>query len=85
MFSQQVTVFVNVTDANDNRPIFAVPPGGYSASVLENSDLGTDVITVMATDLDQGTHQSISYAVLSNVTGTTDVPFEIVDPTVSQP
>ncbi len=73
----------NVTDANDNRPIFVIPSGGYVANVLENSTVGSEVITVMATDLDQGIHQSITYSVLSNATTGTSVPFEITDPTVS--
>lgn len=73
----------NVTDANDNRPIFVIPSGGYVANVLENATVGCEIITVMATDLDQGIHQSITYSVLSNTTTGMSVPFEIRDPTVS--
>lgn len=72
-----------MTDANDNRPVFNVPSGGYVAHVFEDSPLGTQIITVTATDVDQGIHQSISYAILSNITGI-EVPFEIADPSVSQ-
>ena len=82
MCISQVTIYFNVSDANDNRPIFNIPAGGYVASIPENATVGSEVITVMATDLDQGIHQSITYSVLSNTTSTT-VPFQFRDPTVS--
>lgn len=74
----------NVTDANDNRPVFTVPSGGYVATVPENATVGSEVITVMATDLDLGIHQTVTYSLLSNITTATNVPFEINDPSVSQ-
>lgn len=79
--SLQVILAINVTDVNDNRPIFNVPPGGYQASVSEDAFIGDPVITVEATDLDSS-NQFITYAIDTNVTGVS-VPFAILDPTVS--
>ena len=73
---------VNVTDSNDNRPIFSIPPGGYEVTISENVTVGSDVITVIATDLDQGPNQIITYSILANISDV-PVPFSISDPTVS--
>ena len=73
---------VNVTDSNDNRPIFSIPPGGYEQMILENATLGTEVINVTASDLDQGANQIITYFILAN-TSDVQIPFSIPDPTVS--
>lgn len=74
----QVTIFITVTDSNDNSPIFVIPPGGYRALVPENATVGTEVIQVMATDLDQGSNQQITYSIAGNAT----LPF-VIDPSVS--
>ena len=79
----QATIVINVTDSNDNRPVFSIPPGGYVASILENVTVGSEVITVAATDLDQGANQVITYSILTNLTEGS-VPFSIPDPTVSK-
>ena len=68
---------VNVTDSNDNHPIFNIPTGGYVTSLLEGSSLGAEVITVTATDIDQGVNMEILYSLNS-----TDTPFQINDPRV---
>ena len=70
---------INVTDSNDNRPIFSVPSGGYMAVILENSTTGSEVIIVTATDIDQGPNQVVTYTISAN----NSVPFSIPDPTVS--
>lgn len=77
-----MTLTINVTDVNDNRPIFNIPPGGYRANVSEDAFIGDLVITVEATDLDSS-NQFITYFIDTNVTGFS-VPFAILDPTVSQ-
>ena len=77
-----MTIYFNISDANDNRPVFNIPAGGYRANIPENAGIGSEVITVMATDLDQGVHQTITYSVLSNTT-TSNIPFQITDPSVS--
>ena len=47
-------IFVNVSlsDVNDNKPVFKA--GSYYAAVKETVDVGDDVITVQATDADEG-------------------------------
>ena len=45
-------VIVNVTDVNDNEPVFQGTP--YVVQVLEKSSIGTFVINVNATDKDSG-------------------------------
>ena len=47
-------------------------------TIQENTTVGTEVITVVATDLDQGANQIITYSILN----TTSVPFSIPDPAV---
>lgn len=77
-----MTLTINVTDVNDNHPIFNIPPGGYQASVSEDAFVGDLVITVEATDLDSS-NQFITYSIDTNVTSVS-VPFAILDPTVSK-
>lgn len=50
--SSTITCFVNVLDKNDNAPAF--DPMSYSNEILENVTVGTDVMTVSATDIDSG-------------------------------
>lgn len=78
-FLVQATVVVTVTDSNDNPPVFVVPSGGYVENILENTTIGSEVITVVATDLDLGANQIITYSLSSN----NSLPFAIPDPTVS--
>ncbi|KAM4732198.1 protocadherin alpha-3-like [Anableps anableps] len=56
-------LIINVLDNNDNVPIFAQPL--YKSSITENTPLGTSVITVTATDNDEGLNGEIFYS-LSN-------------------
>ena len=56
---------VRVVDDNDNDPVFE--RSAYHGSVSEGSRNGTTVLTVSATDLDEGLNGNISY-VLSNAT-----------------
>ena len=44
-------VIVNVTDTNDNPPIFS--PGSYAAEIEENMKIGSSILTVTATDADE--------------------------------
>ncbi|XP_023244632.1 protocadherin-like wing polarity protein stan isoform X2 [Centruroides sculpturatus] len=53
------TVYVNVTDANTHRPVFERTP--YSASVPEDSPIGTTVLVVEASDGDVGENARITY------------------------
>jgi len=52
-------VFVTVSDLNDNSPVFT--SNVYHASVIENSSKNSDIITVLATDLDQEQFGMVKY------------------------
>ncbi|XP_069045127.1 cadherin-23 [Lepisosteus oculatus] len=54
-----VQVLVTVLDVNDFRPRFAERV--YSTSVFENEPGGTSIITMSATDLDEGENGILSY------------------------
>ncbi|XP_009947990.1 PREDICTED: neural-cadherin-like [Leptosomus discolor] len=56
------TVYINVTDVNDNVPFFT--SSIYEASVIEGADVGTFVVQVSATDLDLGENGEITYSLL---------------------
>ncbi|XP_041622795.1 protocadherin gamma-B3 isoform X26 [Vulpes lagopus] len=54
---------VVVADANDNPPVFTQDV--YRVSVLENLPVGSSVLSVMATDLDEGVNAEITYAFIN--------------------
>ncbi|XP_053180400.1 protocadherin gamma-A11-like [Scomber japonicus] len=57
--SGTVVIHVTVLDANDNVPVFSQTV--YKASLPENSPLDTVVLTVSATDADEGLNSEIIY------------------------
>ncbi|KAM4621331.1 protocadherin gamma-A11-like [Polymixia lowei] len=57
--SGTVVVHVTVLDANDNAPVFSQTV--YDARLPENSPLKTPVITVSATDADDGVNGEVTY------------------------
>uniref|UniRef100_A0A3B5QYV5 Cadherin domain-containing protein n=1 Tax=Xiphophorus maculatus TaxID=8083 RepID=A0A3B5QYV5_XIPMA len=57
--SGTVVIHVTVLDANDNAPVFS--QAVYEASLPENSPIGTVVITVSATDADEGVNGDVTY------------------------
>ncbi|XP_004551137.3 neural-cadherin [Maylandia zebra] len=61
------TVYVNVTDVNDNVPFFL--SSTYEATVPEGAQMGTSVAQVSATDLDSGLHGMIHYVILKDESG----------------
>ncbi|XP_030251992.1 protocadherin alpha-3-like [Sparus aurata] len=58
--SGAIEIIVDVLDVNDNSPVFAKEL--YSATLKENVPVGTVVIQVNATDLDQGANSEIIYS-----------------------
>ncbi|XP_077042438.1 protocadherin gamma-B5-like isoform X8 [Agelaius phoeniceus] len=58
--SGTVQVLINVTDANDNPPVFS--KSLYEARVSENLPAGSLVLQVQATDADAGTNGQVSYS-----------------------
>ncbi|XP_026185858.1 protocadherin gamma-A11-like [Mastacembelus armatus] len=69
--SGTVLINVNVLDVNDNAPVFTQKI--YKSTLLENLAAGTVVITVSASDLDEGFNGKISYAVLNSVDGASEI------------
>ncbi|XP_048086731.1 protocadherin gamma-B7-like [Alosa alosa] len=57
--SGSVQIHVTVLDANDNAPVFTEEV--YRATLPENSPIGTLVIKVSATDLDEGINGEVTY------------------------
>ncbi|XP_031427767.2 protocadherin beta-16-like isoform X42 [Clupea harengus] len=57
--SGTAVIRVIVLDANDNLPVFSETI--YKVSLLENSPLGTVVVTVTATDADEGANGEVTY------------------------
>ncbi|XP_034640984.1 LOW QUALITY PROTEIN: protocadherin gamma-B1-like [Trachemys scripta elegans] len=57
-------IWINVTDANDNPPVFTQEL--YKVSLRENAPTGSLVLQVKATDNDEGSNAQISY-VFSNI------------------
>lgn len=60
-------VLVTVLDVNDYRPRFAERV--FNTSVFENEPSGTSVITVKATDLDEGENGAVLYSMLGPHSG----------------
>ncbi|KAL3973012.1 netrin 4 [Sarotherodon galilaeus] len=58
--SGSMTIIVNVLDINDNPPVFSQML--YKFSIHENVNIGTSIITLNATDLDDGKNGQISYS-----------------------
>ncbi|XP_037533900.1 cadherin-23 [Nematolebias whitei] len=57
------TVFVDVLDVNDNKPIFL--QNSYETSILETVPQGTSILQVQATDADQGENGRVLYRILT--------------------
>ncbi|XP_030251952.1 protocadherin gamma-A11-like isoform X40 [Sparus aurata] len=57
--SGTVVIHVTVLDANDNEPVFS--QAVYKASLPENSPVDTVVVTVSATDADEGINGDVTY------------------------
>ncbi|XP_049729838.1 protocadherin gamma-A8 isoform X1 [Elephas maximus indicus] len=57
--SSTVRILVTVLDTNDNAPVFAQPV--YRVKVPENVPPGTHLLTVIATDPDEGANGKVTY------------------------
>ena len=57
--SGTVAIHVIVLDANDNAPVFT--EAVYTAALPENSPLKTKIITVSASDADEGVNGEVTY------------------------
>ncbi|XP_034163303.2 protocadherin alpha-3-like [Pangasianodon hypophthalmus] len=63
--SGTLNVTVTVLDNNDNRPVFSQEV--YTVHLQENVPIGTTVLRVNATDLDEGSNGEIVYSLGSNL------------------
>ncbi|TWW58827.1 protocadherin Fat 1a isoform X4 [Takifugu flavidus] len=70
--SDMATVNINLTDVNDNRPVFSQDV--YTAVVSEDTELGRTVATVNAEDLDGPSHSQVRYSIVAGNQGS---PFTI--------
>ncbi|XP_062393402.1 protocadherin gamma-A11-like [Sardina pilchardus] len=57
--SGTVMIHIQVLDANDNVPVFTQT--AYRVNVAENVPLGTSVVTVSASDADEGANGAVTY------------------------
>ncbi|NWU84534.1 PCDGM protein, partial [Onychorhynchus coronatus] len=62
--SSKIRITIQVLDANDNHPVFDRP--SYGARLVENSPLGTLVVKLNATDVDEGPNGDIRYSLSSH-------------------
>uniref|UniRef100_A0A8B9D2X4 Cadherin domain-containing protein n=2 Tax=Anser TaxID=8842 RepID=A0A8B9D2X4_9AVES len=69
------TVFIKVTDINDNPPVFV--------SVPEDKARGSELLTVSATDLDAGANALVTYRIV-NQQPPTSSPMFLVNSTTGQ-
>ena len=72
--SGTVQIHVTVLDVNDNAPVFT--RSTYKGSIMENSPQKSLLMTVTATDRDQGVNGFVTYSISNNIDDILDV-FEI--------
>ncbi|XP_042158895.1 protocadherin beta-16-like isoform X19 [Oncorhynchus tshawytscha] len=63
--SGTVQIHITVLDANDNAPVFT--QGIYKATLRENSPKGTVLISVSASDSDQGSNGKVTYSISNSL------------------
>ncbi|XP_014882846.1 protocadherin Fat 1a isoform X1 [Poecilia latipinna] len=65
--SDIATVNINLTDVNDNKPIFSQDV--YTTVISEDAELGKAVLTVVAEDSDGPSHNHIRYSIVDGNQG----------------
>ncbi|XP_037117247.1 protocadherin alpha-7-like isoform X19 [Syngnathus acus] len=63
--SGSTEILINVLDVNDNMPVFTSE--SYSAVLRENAPIGSTILQVNATDLDDGLNGEVVYSFGNNV------------------
>ncbi|TRY90719.1 hypothetical protein DNTS_028510 [Danionella cerebrum] len=58
--SGNLNIIITVLDINDNRPLFS--QDSYSVTIKENAPIGTVLIKLNASDLDEGANGEVEYA-----------------------
>ncbi|XP_069027770.1 protocadherin gamma-A5-like isoform X26 [Embiotoca jacksoni] len=69
--SGTVKIYVTILDANDNAPVFT--QSVYKAAIVENSQKGTTLTAVSASDADKGTNGEVSYSVSTTMDSVSDI------------
>uniref|UniRef100_UPI0037E77707 protocadherin alpha-8-like n=1 Tax=Semicossyphus pulcher TaxID=241346 RepID=UPI0037E77707 len=77
----EMNILVKVLDVNDNTPIFSKDV--YSVTLSENAPIGTTVVQVNATDLDEGQNGEVYYSFGNSVSNKLFKLFEI-NPTTGE-
>ncbi|XP_034546172.1 protocadherin alpha-3-like [Notolabrus celidotus] len=72
--SGTMQIIVHVIDTNDNTPSFS--KSLYKVRVSENAPVGTTILALNATDLDEGLHSDIGYSLMKR--GNTDSPGKFI-------
>ncbi|XP_076875452.1 protocadherin alpha-8-like isoform X5 [Brachyhypopomus gauderio] len=62
--SGTLNIIVDVMDINDNNPVFDMPL--YKVKVKENISIGTKILTVSASDVDEGINSDIVYSFMGH-------------------
>ena len=62
--SGTLDIIVNIEDVNDNVPVFSMTL--YKGRLAENAPPGTSVVTVQATDSDEGLNGAITYSLINH-------------------
>ncbi|XP_072515587.1 protocadherin alpha-2-like isoform X2 [Salminus brasiliensis] len=77
--SGTLSITINVMDVNDNKPVFS--QSLYKVKIRENIAVGSKIMSVSATDLDEGTNSEIIYSFIGRGNAKTDDLFNIVPET----
>ncbi|XP_067374271.1 protocadherin alpha-3-like isoform X14 [Channa argus] len=73
--SGTINVTVIVSDINDNSPV--CDKQKYSVTIKENAPAGTFLLTVNASDLDEGMNGEIEYSLRNKLRGLSSEPFDL--------
>ena len=73
--SGSLKISVNVIDVNDNNPVFS--ESLYKARVTENAPFQTSILTITATDLDEGVNSELVYSFIERGTFNPGILFSI--------
>ncbi|XP_042275502.1 protocadherin alpha-3-like [Thunnus maccoyii] len=73
--SSSINITVVVSDINDNSPV--CDRQKYTITVKENAPAGTFLLTVDASDLDEGMNGEVEYSIRSKLRGLSTEPFDL--------
>ncbi|XP_053575601.1 protein dachsous-like [Bombina bombina] len=75
----QLRVIINVSDVNDNHPVFS--QSHYNAFIKENNEHGSLLCSVSAFDLDEGVNKELVYSIVdSQIDGSSVFSFVYINP-----